>query len=144
MNVAAMTSAKTVHASNLRTSRLLRYVGTCCTNRNRASRFRRNLQGVAAMKLRPSMVATFAIASAIVFGPVCWSDAAASSRPGALPTDPASERGPNLSKVADGAVLPSPPSHHHTSQNYKHARHNNTPHQQYYQPARQYYAWHVH
>ena len=45
--------------------------------------------------------------------------------------------------VADRTTLPTPLSHP-KPRHYKAVRHNSGQAQQYYQPARQYYEWHVH
>jgi hypothetical protein len=50
----------------------------------------------------------------------------------------------SMQPVADRTVLPAPASHHPTPRHYRPVRHNNKMTQQYYQPARQYYQWHVH
>jgi hypothetical protein len=96
------------------------------------------------------------LAAAFAIAPLWPGSAMAVSRHGAFVTALAPGSTPHIRvpqgdggfsstlPVADRTVLPAPTSHHPTPRHYRPVRHNNKMTQQYYQPARQYYQWHVH
>jgi hypothetical protein len=77
------------------------------------------------------------IAAVLVVVPLWSGNAMAASGLGAFLAPPASL------PIADRTILPTP-SHHPMPRHYKPVRHNTKQAQQYYQPPRQYYEWHVH